>query len=78
MTRPRGGEVDGFDLSSLAVGEAYDLPSALAMYLVVTQSAEIVPSGEQPHTANDVSERRGLGGVWPGWELAADRSRRKR
>ena len=27
---------------------------------------------------SDVSERRGLGGVWPGWEVAADRNRRKR
>jgi hypothetical protein len=77
VTRPREGEVDGFDLADLAVGESYDLPSALAMYVVVTQSAELVPAdAQEPNTPPRLSERRGIGGVWPGWEMAADRSRR--
>ena len=68
--------MDGFDLAGLAVGESYDLPSSLAMYLVVTRSAEMVPAEEQSGTPSGVSERRAHGGAWPGWEIAADRKRR--
>jgi hypothetical protein len=43
ITRPRSEEIDGIRLSSLNVGQVYDLPSSLATYLVATKAAESVP-----------------------------------
>ena len=67
ITRPRQGEIDGVELSTLEVGIAYNLPQTLAAYLLLTQSAEAVEDSEpdrpetrlfrgvppQPHIADD-------------------------
>ena len=42
ITRARHGEIDGFALDTLHVGQVYDLPTALGTYLVITASAEVV------------------------------------
>ena len=46
ITRARSGELDGVDLADFEVGITYNLPPALASYLVVTLSAEFVDDNE--------------------------------
>jgi hypothetical protein len=68
--------VDGVALDALQVGQTYDLPSSLAMYLVVTERAEIVDEPAKP--LPERVARREFQGDWPGWAVAADWLRLKR
>lgn len=67
ITRPRLGEIDGFDLSRLEAGIVYNLQSTLAAYLIIGQCAEAVDDTEP-----DRPETMLFRGVPPPPDVAAD------
>jgi hypothetical protein len=67
ITRSRSGEVDGVDLADFEVGITYNLPAALASYLVVTLSAEFVEDTEAVRPETQLFR-----GVPPPPSIAAD------
>ena len=67
ITRPRSGELDGVDLADLEVGITYNLPAALASYLMVTQSAEFADGTDATRPETQLFR-----GVPPPASIAAD------
>jgi hypothetical protein len=67
ITRPRRGEIDGVNLSHLETGIVYNLPTTLAAYLLLTQSAEAAKDGEP-----DRPETMVFRGLPPPADVAAD------
>jgi hypothetical protein len=67
ITRSRSGELDGVDLADFEVGITYNLPAALAGYLVVTLSAEFADETESVRPETQLFR-----GVPPPRSIAAD------
>jgi hypothetical protein len=77
ITRSREGEVDGIDLTTFKTGCTYDLPTALATYLVTTASADMAGSNI-PATDSSLSEMRVTAAVQTFHEVAEEKGRARR